>query len=209
MTKLKLNLADNRLNNHLETIIRDMESPESRTRARAIKQLGQMDLQVENLPVIVHSKLEKALVDQNANVRGETVMALAFLEGELAIPLLEFLMEDPAVCSNVVAALSFIGVTPSLDISKKMMNYLHSPEPDLRDRTARALGRLKVYQAKDALLELAKSDDSVAVRVGAVVGLGMLEDPQLKVKIRQLLHSETSALVIAAIHETLGLFETE
>ncbi len=186
-----------------------MESSDSQIRAETIKHLGQMDLQVEDLPVIVHSKLEKALDDQNANVRGETIMTLAFLEGELAIPLLEPLMEDPAVCSNVVAALSFIGVTPSHDISKKMINYLNSPEPDLRDRSARALGRLKVDQAKDPLLELAKSDSSAAVRVGAVVGLGMLEDPQLNPKIRQLLQSETSTSVLSAIHETLGLYETE
>lgn len=209
MTLLKRNSTDNQLNNQLDTIIQDMDSTNSQIRAEAIKKLGQMDIQVDDIPDIVHSKLEKALIDQDSFVRGETVMTLAFLTGELAIPLLEPLMDDPAVCSTVVAAMSFIGVTPSIEISNKMMSYLHSPKPDLRDRSARALGRLKVNQAKDLLLELAKSDSSEAVRVGAVVGLGMLEDPQLTLKIRQLLQFESSLPVISAIRETLRLFETE
>jgi HEAT repeat protein len=189
-----------------------MDSMSHSKRAETIKQLGQIDLQIEDLPLILHSKLVKALSDPSAEVRKETVMTLAFLEGEFAIPILEPLLDDPVqfVQSNTIAALSFVGVTPAPDISEKMINFLNSPEPEIRDRCARALGRLKVSQAKEHLLKLAKTDSVPAVRVGAVVGLGMLEngDPQLKLEIRKLLRSETSTPVISTIHETLALIET-
>ncbi len=212
MTRLNSNSTDNRINNQLEQIIREMDSMSHSKRAETIKRLGQMDLQIEDLPIMLHSKLVKALSDPSSEVRKETVMTLAFLEGEIAIPILEPLLDDPiqSVQSNTIAALSFIGVTPTPDISEKMMNFLKVPEFEIRDRCARALGRLKVSKAKEHLLKLARTDSVPAVRAGAVVGLGMLEsgNPQLKMEISQLLKSETSTPVISTIHETLTLIET-
>ena len=212
MIRLNSNSTDNRINNQLEQIIREMDSTSHSKRAEAIKRLGQMDLQIEDLPISLHSKLENALFDTAVEVRKETVMTLAFLEGEIAITLLKTLLDDPvqSVRSNAIAALSYVGVTPTPDISEKIMNFLNSPEPEIRDRCARALGRLKVSQAKEHLLELARTDSVPGVRAGAVVGLGMLGngDPQLKLEISQLLKSETSTPVISTIHETLTLIET-
>ncbi|MFX1285714.1 MAG: HEAT repeat domain-containing protein [Promethearchaeota archaeon] len=150
------------------------------------------------------------MLDPVAEVRGEAAMALAFLEGEIALLLLEALLDDPvlSVRSTAIAAISFIGITPPPIITNKMMNFLTAPEPELRDRCARACGRLKINQAKDKLLELAKTDSYSAVRAGAVVGLGMFKDPQLEMEVRQLLSAETSPQVISALHETLALFDT-
>lgn len=212
MTKLNSNSTDNQITSQLEQIIQEMDSESPQKRAEAIKQLGQMDLHIEDIPIMLHAKLEKALFDPIAEVRKETAMALAFLEGEIAIPILEPLLDDPipSVRSTTIAALSFIGISPNSDISEKMMNFLLDPDPKMRDRCARALGRLKISQAKDQLLKLAKTDSSPAVRTGALVGLGMLEDrdPQLKLEIQHLLKSETSTSVRSAIHETLVLIET-
>ncbi len=210
MKRLNSDSMNTRSKKQLEQIIQKMDSKNPCDRAEAIKRLGQMNLLIKDLPVTIHSKLEEALFDPVAEVRCETVMALAFLEGKIAIPIIEPLLDDPelSVRSNTIAALSFIGITSQI-ITKKMMNFLNAPEPEFRDRCARACGRLKIIQSKEMLLELARTDSSPAVRTGAVVGLGLLEDgdPRLKMELRQMLSSETSSPVISAIHETLTLIK--
>ncbi|MFX0208152.1 MAG: HEAT repeat domain-containing protein [Candidatus Hodarchaeota archaeon] len=194
----------------LEQLLKELNSRNSQKRAIAVKKLGQMDIKIKDFPIILHTKLEETLFDPEAEVRKEAAMALAFLEGEIALLLLEALLDDPvlSVRSNAIAAISFIGVTPPRIITDKMINFLTAPEVEIRDRCARACGRLKIFQAKEKLLELARIDSSPAVRAGAIVGLGMLEDPQIKMDLRQLLSSETSPPVISAIKETIALIET-
>jgi HEAT repeat protein len=188
-----------------------MNSENSTRRAKAIEKLGQMDLSIYDISVDLHSKLEEALFDTDSNVRKEAAMTLAFIEGEVAIPLLEPLLNDPnqSVQSKAIAAISFIGIKPSEFTVEKLIKFLNDPNPELRDRSARALGRLQVFQSKTKLFELAESDKSHLVRTGALVGLGLLNDsdPELESKIYQLLTSETSSLVISAIKETLAIMK--
>ncbi|MFX0051634.1 MAG: HEAT repeat domain-containing protein [Candidatus Hodarchaeota archaeon] len=195
----------------VEHIMKEMNSESSIRRAKAIEKLGQMDLSIYDISVNLHSKLEEALFDTDSNVRKEAAMTLAFIEGEVAIPLLEPLLNDPnqSVQSKVIAAISFIGIRPSESAVKNLIEFLNDPNHELRDRSARALGRLKVFHSKTKLLELAKSDKSPLVRTGALVGLGLLNDndPELQSKIHQLLTSETSNLVISAIKETLAIMK--
>lgn len=206
---MSFNPENNRIQKQLNQIIKEMNSRRSNIRAKAIKVLGQMDLQIEEIPILLHSKLEQALFDSAAIVRKEAVMTLAFLEREIALPLLEPLLDDldQSVRSTTIAALSYIGISPKTEVVEKMIEYLNAPEPEIRDRVARALGRMNVLQAKDQLLEVARNDPSPSVRTGAVVGLGILknEDPELETHIHQLLQSETSNVVVIAINEALGI----
>ncbi|MFX1506726.1 MAG: HEAT repeat domain-containing protein [Promethearchaeota archaeon] len=211
----ELNLKDIEDQNFqiLEQFLKEINSQDTMERAACIKRLGQMDIRLEDIPIDLHQKLESALLDPEAEVRKETVMTLAFLEGEVAIPLLEPLLDDPnhSVRSNTISALGFIGIRPSKDVIEKIIAVmLHSSESDeIRDRCARTLGRLKVYQAKDQLLTLVREDLSPSVRGGAAVALGMLKqgDHKLKTELIQILEVETSASVISALRETLALIE--
>jgi HEAT repeat protein len=210
-----LNLKDTEYQNAriLEGFLKDIDSQDAMERAACIKRLGQMDIQPEDIPMALHLKLETALLDPESEVRKETVMTLAFLEGEVAIPLLEPLLDDPnhSVRSNTISALGFIGRRPSEAVIKKIIDaMLHSSESDeIRDRCARTLGRLKVYQAQDQLLTLIREDLSPSVRGGAAVALGMLKpsDHQLKTELSRLLDVETSTPVILALRETLALID--
>lgn len=197
-------------NHTLNQILKEIDSQNPKERVASIKRLSQMEIQIEDFPMDLHIKLEEALLDSEAEVRKEAVMALAFLEGEVAIPLLEPLLDDPthSVRSNTISALGYIGVCPP-DLIEKIMGFLHTEESDeIRDRCARTLGRLKISQAKDQLLRLAQEDSSPTVRGGAVVALGMLKgDLQLKTEISRLLESETVAHVLSVLHETLALIE--
>lgn len=196
-----------------EHFLKEIKSLSSYRRAEAVKRLGQMEeLQITDLPLNVHSKLERALVDPEEEVRREAVMALAFLEGEVAIPLLEPLLNDPmlSVRSNAISAFSYIGKKPSSEVLKKMLSLLRDPSDEIRDRCVRALGRLKIEEATNDILRLAKSDSSPVVRAGAVAALGMMKngDPVTLAKmIQELLISETSSLVISAINETLAIIK--
>ncbi|MFX0181876.1 MAG: HEAT repeat domain-containing protein [Candidatus Hodarchaeota archaeon] len=200
-------LMDNQ-SNLLKQIMEDMNSKNSLKRAKAIKLLGQMELSIHDISLNLHSKLEDALFDSESKVRREAVMTLAFIEGTVAIPLLEPLLNDPvlSVRSKAIAAISFAGGTPSDSLVCKLIEFLNDPTPEIRDRSARALGRLHAFQAKKKLIELAKSDKSPVVRTGAVVGLGLLndEDSSLKSTLCHLLKSETSNSVISAINEVLA-----
>ncbi|UCE14347.1 MAG: HEAT repeat domain-containing protein, partial [Candidatus Heimdallarchaeota archaeon] len=157
---MSFNPDTNMIQKQLNQIIQEMNSRRSNIRAKAIKGLGQMDLQIEEIPISLHKKLEHALFDPAATVRKEAVMALAFLEGEIALPLLEPLLDDSnqSVRSTTIAALSYIGICPKAEVLEKMIAYLNAPEPEIRDRVARALGRLNVLQAKDHLLDRARND---------------------------------------------------
>jgi HEAT repeat protein len=210
---IDLNLKDPEDQNTqiLEQFLKEIDSHDAMERAACIKRLGQMDIRLEDFPLIFHSKLEKALVDSVAEVRKEAVMTLAFLEGEIALPLILPLLDDPiqSVRSNTISALGYIGVSPPIDVIDKMMEFLHAPEDEIRDRCARTLGRLKIYQAQDQLLTLVREDLSPSVRGGAAVALGMLKqgDHQLKTELTQLLEAENSTPVISALRETLALID--
>ncbi len=197
-----------------DQFFQEIESVSSYLRAAAAKRLGQMDeLNVADLPLPVHSLLEKALHDPEEEVRRETVMALAFLEGEIAIPLIEPLINDRAqsVRSNVFSALSYIKKRPSPEVLFQMISMLEDPSEEIRDRCVRALGRLNVEEAFSSILNLAKSDPSPVVRTGAVVSLGMMKNDNSvnsTALIQDLLNSESSKLVKAAIVETLALINS-
>jgi HEAT repeat protein len=140
-------------------------------------------------------------------------MSLAFLEGEIAIPLIEPLINDRAqsVRSNVFSAFSYIKKRPSPEVLKQMLTYLNDPSDDVRDRCARSLGRLNVEEAFSGILNLAKNDPSPVVRTGAVVSLGMMKNDNSgdsRALIQDLLNSESSKLVKEAIVETLALINS-
>ena len=210
---IDLNLKDTEDQNTqiLEQFLKEIDSQDAMERATCIKRLGQMDIRLEDIPIIYHSKLENALVDSVAEVRKEAVMTLAFLEGEIALPLILPLLDDPiqSVRSNTISALGYIGVSLPIDVVNKMIRFLHAPEDEIRDRCARTLGRLKIYQAQNQLLTLVREDLSPSVRGGAAVALGMLkpEDHQLKTELTRLLDTETSVPVISALRETLALID--
>lgn len=197
-----------------DQFLQEMESVSSYQRAEAVKKLGQMmDLQISDLPLNVHSLLEKSLFDPEEEVRRETVMALAFLEGEIAIPLIEPLINDQAqsVRSSVFSAFSYIKKRPSPEVLKKMLSYLNDPSDEVRDRCVRSLGRLNVEEAISSIFDLAKNDPSPVVRTGAVVALGMMKNDNsvnLTAFFQDLLNSESSKLVKTAIMETLALINS-
>ncbi|WP_455141198.1 HEAT repeat domain-containing protein [Candidatus Hodarchaeum mangrovi] len=199
----------------LRNILNEINSLSGYRRAEIIKQLGQMDLQIQDIPLEIHTALEKALLDPMPEVRKETIMALTFLEGNIAFPLIEPLLEDPeiSVVGTVIAAIGFLKFNPSPELINKLIAFLSSPNPEIRDRTARAIGRLKIQSASESLINLASNDPSPVVRAGALVGLGMLgknsdpSDQTLYYKLLQLLESETSHLVISAIKETLTIIK--
>lgn len=194
--------------------LQEIESVSSYRRAEAVKRLGQMkEVNISDLPLPVHKLLEKALYDPEEEVRRETVMSLAFLEGEIAIPLIEPLINDRAqsVRSNVFSAFSYIKKRPSPEVLKHMLSYLNDPSDEVRDRCARSLGRLNVEEAISKILNLAKNDPSPVVRTGAVTSLGMMKNDNpvnLTSMIQDLLNTENSKLVQAAIVETLTLINS-
>ncbi len=191
----------------IDQALEDIDSENSYKRADAIKRIGQLNLSIQDIPMSLHSKLEKALNDPEPPVRKEAAMTLAFLEGDIALPLLEPLLEDPiqTVRSFTIAALSYIGKKPSIKSVNRLIDYLSDPNPEIRDRTARALGRLQIVQAKQNLLGIAESDVSPIVRAGAIVGLSLFKqkDPDLKSKFQHLLRVEKSSIVIEAINEAM------
>ena len=166
------------LKDQLSFLIQDMEAISSYKRAEAINKIGKMDISITELPIDLHSKLEKALSDPAPEVRSEAVMTIAFLEGEIAVPILEPLLEDSDVNvrSNVISALSYTRIKPSDKLAETLIECMKDTNVHIRDRCARALGRLKINAAENILMQAVLEDISPIVRAGAVVGLGMLEN---------------------------------
>jgi HEAT repeat protein len=169
--------VDDHSSEEIDELIQEMNALSSYRRAEAIKQIRKINFQISDLPLKLHSQLEIALHDPEAVVRSEAAIALAFLEGEIAVPLIEPLLNDPnlSVRSSTLAALGYTATTPSDSVIEKMLCLLKDPDPEIRDRCARALGRLQVTQSISELLKLAKNDKSPAVRAGSIVALGMFD----------------------------------
>lgn len=196
----------------LSFLIEDMEAISSYKRAEAINRIGKMDITITELPIDLHSKLEKALSDPAPEVRSEAVMTIAFLEGEIAVPLLEPLLEDSEVNvrSNAISALSYTRIKPSDKLAETLIECMKDNNVHIRDRCARALGRLKIHAAENILMQAVLEDISPIVRAGAVVGLGMLENVSsgLIPQLRSHLNDEESDLVKHAIEESISRLTT-
>ncbi|MFW9994974.1 MAG: HEAT repeat domain-containing protein [Candidatus Odinarchaeota archaeon] len=158
----------------------------------------------------VMETLKSALSDSEGNVRSETVMTLAFLFKDEIIPLLLSSCNDadPRVRSSVIAAMSYIGVYDDT-IKHFLSSCLLDTSDDIRDRAARALGRLGAMEMVDDLCDMALEDPSNLVRVGAISSLGMLDyhNPTLDDELKKLLDlPETHPQVIYAILDYLHQF---
>jgi HEAT repeat protein len=149
-----------------------------------------------------------ALEDPAPEVRAEAAIAIAFLEGEIAVPLLVPLLKDPVdtVRSSVISALSYTNVQLNEKLAVKLMKNMEDKNPQIRDRCARALGRLKIKNAEKILLQCLGHDLSPLVRTGAAVGLGLFDNikPDSLNTLRSLLKLETSSIVKNAIEETIA-----
>jgi len=196
------------LKEQLSFLIQDMEAFSSYKRAEAINKIGKMNISIAELPIDLHSKLENALSDPTPEVRSEAVMTIAFLEGGIAVPLLEPLLEDSDVNvrSNVISALSYTKINPSEKLAEALIDCMKDTNINIRDRCARALGRLKIHAAENILLQAVLEDISPIVRAGAVVGLGMLENvsEELISQLGSHLNTEESDLVKHAIEESIA-----
>ena len=191
----------------------EIEASSSFIRAEAIRRIGKMNIPVTDIPLDLHSRLVKALSDPAPEVRAEVVMTLAFLEGDIINPLLEPLLSDSVdiVRSNTISALSY-SEAPLTDIlSEKLIQCINEESIQIRDRCARALGRLKVHGAEKILLETLVNDSSHVVRTGAAVGLGLLDF--IESKAIDILHGhlgqETSELVKQTIVEVISIHSTK
>ncbi|PWI47266.1 hypothetical protein CEE45_12785 [Candidatus Heimdallarchaeota archaeon B3_Heim] len=197
----------------LAKLLDELEATSSFIRAEAVRKIGRMEIPLTDIPMDLHSRLVKALSDPAPEVRAEVVMTLVFLEGEIIVPLLEPLLSDSVdmVRSNTISALSFSEAPLSEILSEKLIECMNEKSIQIRDRCARALGRLKVQGAEKILLETLQKDTSFVVRTGAVVGLGMLDFINSEV-IDQLnihLDHETSDLVRQTIVEVVSIHSTK
>ncbi|MHA2387497.1 MAG: HEAT repeat domain-containing protein [Candidatus Hodarchaeales archaeon] len=193
----------------LSRLLEKLEASSSYMRAEAIRQIGRMEIPIMDIPMELHSKLVTALSDPAAVVRAEVVMTLAFLEGEIINPLLEPLLSDPVeiVRSNTISALSYSKAPLSEISSKKLLECMNEKNVQIRDRCARALGRLKVQGAEKILLHTLEYDTSAVVRIGAVVGLGLLDflDSEVLERLDGHLNRESSELVKQTIVEVISI----
>ena len=191
----------------LTSLMQDLEALSSYKRAEAVKQIGKLRIALVDLPLTLHSKLEKALADPSPEVRAEAAMTIAFLEGKIAVPLLVPLLKDPVdnVRSNVISALSYTNTPMDEKLSDMLINCLQDSNVQIRDRCARALGRLQIKNAEDILVKCLEHDSSPVVRTGAAVGLGKLEklSPNLLEALHSISQTETSPLVKHVIEETI------
>jgi vesicle coat complex subunit len=196
------------LKDQLTLLMHDMEDFSPYKRVEAIKKIGKLDIPISDLPLDLHSMLEKALFDPAPEVRSEAVMTIAFLEGEITAPLLEPLLSDSDanVRSNVISALSYTKIAASDKLAKSLIECMKDTNVHIRDRCARALGRLKINAAETVLIKTVFEDISPIVRTGAVVGLGMLENASLELisQLRSHLITEESDLVKHEIEETIA-----
>jgi HEAT repeat protein len=168
-----------------------------------------MDIPITEIPMELHSKLVKALSDPAPEVRAEVVMTLAFLEGSIINPLLEPLLSDSVdiVRSNTISALSY-SKAPLTDIlAEKLLCCMNEESIQIRDRCARALGRLKVKGAEKILLNTLENDLSPVVRTGAAVGLSQLDflDSEVLSNLNRYLENEESELVRQTIKEVISI----
>lgn len=195
----------------IDKLLLEVDAVSSYKRAEALKQLGNLELNIQDIPLELHKKLEMALRDPEPEVRSEAIMALTFLERELAIPLIEPLINDKSdiVKGKILAALSYIGKPPNSVLAEKMIACLGHPNEEIRDRCARALGRLKVENSISNLLNLVKTDSSEIVRAGAVAAIGMFEikDPTISNELEKILIIEKSKIVQLSIRETIALLK--
>ncbi|MHA1214403.1 MAG: HEAT repeat domain-containing protein [Candidatus Hodarchaeales archaeon] len=197
---------------NFEKLLDEINSFSSYRRAEAIKEIGQLDIKIQDLPLEVHSRLEKALADPAPEVRREAIMTLVFLEKELALPLIEPMIDDKdqSVRSSTIAAYSFIQSKPSKKLVEKLTGALKDNNPEIRDRAARALGRLKVLETKEQLIKIAMVDKEPLVRAGAIAALGMMSeldnrDTGLYERIKDMKKNESSDMVLNTINDTLAL----
>ncbi len=193
----------------LSRLLKKMEASSSYVRAEAIRKIGRLEIPIADISMELHSKLVSALSDPTSEVRAEVVMTLAFLEGDIINPLLEPLLSDPIdiVRSNTISALSYSKAPLSDNLSKKLRECMNEKNIQIRDRCARALGRLKVQGAEEILLHALIYDSSAVVRAGAVVGLGLLDflDSELLDQLDGHLNKETSEMVKQTILEVISI----
>ena len=197
----------------LAKLLEELEATSSFIRAEAVRKIGRMEIPLTDIPMDLHSRLVNALSDPAPEVRAEVVMTLVFLEGEIIVPLLEPLLSDSVevVRSNTISALSFSKAPLNEILSDKLIACMSEKSIQIRDRCARALGRLKVQGAEKILLETLQKDSSFVVRTGAVVGLGMLDfiDSKAIDQLNIHLDHETSDLVRQTIVEVVSIHSTK
>ena len=193
----------------LLSLSEELEASSSFIRAEAIRKIGKMESPISDIPLELHSRLVKALSDPAPEVRAEVVMTLAFLEGAIINPLLEPLLADSVdiVRSNTISALSYSEAPLTASVSEMLVRCMDEESIQIRDRCARALGRLKVNGAKKILLETLANDSSHVVRIGAAVGLGLLDfiDSEAIEALHEHLNHETSVLVKQTVAEVISI----
>ncbi|MHA2333521.1 MAG: HEAT repeat domain-containing protein [Candidatus Hodarchaeales archaeon] len=196
-------------NNHIKVdLLRTInESTTTSLRVEALIGLRLLD----NIPLsqTVLTTLKSALNDPLREIRIEATMTLSFLFKEDAVSLIMSLCsdDDPRVRSSVIAGLSYIGNYDDR-IKRFLKECLSDPSDDIRDRAARAFGRLGATDMISKLREIAFEDQSELVKSGAIIALGMLNYPGMIEILEPFLEfPETSIMIKFAILEYLEQFK--
>ncbi len=91
--------------------------------------------------------------------------------------------------------------------AEDLIAKLKSPNPEERRKAAFALGRVRVKEAIDPLLEIVKNDDYYLAKVAAIQSLTWIADPVVIPTFVDMLSNETEPLVLSTLVESLGQFK--
>jgi HEAT repeat protein len=146
----------------------------------------------------------RTIAHSDARVRRETIMALAKVSGEEAVPLLVKGLQDPDAGLRASAALG-LGLTKQpAGVAPLLARLADESEPEVEVEIVRALGRIGDARAIRVLAERATgggwfSRVAAPIRVEAVRALGEIRDGDARAVLQRLLRDRNAEVRQAAV----------
>jgi hypothetical protein len=146
----------------------------------------------------------RTIAHSDARVRRETIMALAKVSGEEAVPLLVKGLQDPDAGLRASAALG-LGLTKQpAGVAPLLARLADESEPEVEVEIVRALGRIGDARAVRVLAERATgggwfSRVAAPIRVEAVRALGEIRDGDARAVLQRLLRDRNAEVRQAAV----------
>jgi HEAT repeat protein len=136
--------------------------------------------------------------DNDERVRQAAIESLPYFEDECIITILTeaLTQETPKIR---VAAVRALGMMEPDNAVSLLQTALNDDDPWVRYFAARSLGEQNALQAWENLAQLAQTDKARQVRIAAIEALGQIGNSQVIPILTQIIESEESDLVSAAI----------
>ncbi|MFH1379910.1 MAG: HEAT repeat domain-containing protein [bacterium] len=158
---------ENRGKKIITRLLKSLESPSSKTRARTVELIGRIgDLTSKDI-------VEHALTDPSAEVREQAVIALRWIAKEESIDLILPLLDDPYTNVRMMVVFAFGEFKENADARRGLEQALTNDDNQLREKAVQFLGESNNPDVEEAIIPVLQDKD-LKVRWAAAEALGKI-----------------------------------